>query len=166
LEELLDQNVRTSLLCSQAALPMLVQSRGSIVNIGSLASKVGARYLGGYSAAKHALAGLTGQLRLESAASGVHVGLVCPGPIRRSDAGERYRESSKVLPEQAAQPGGGARLRGLDPDHVARAVVKCVQKRSPEIILPGYLRLLIAIGNASPRLGDWLIVRFTSSKPS
>ncbi len=78
---LIDQNVLSALLCCQAALPLLKQSRGAIVNIGSLASKVGARYIGGYSIAKHALAGMTQQLRLELKPTGVHVGLVSPGPI-------------------------------------------------------------------------------------
>lgn len=89
LQELLDQNVFTALLCCQAGLPLLKESRGVIVNIGSLASKVGARYIGGYAIAKHALAGLTQQMRLELKPVGVHVGLVSPGPIQREDAGRR-----------------------------------------------------------------------------
>ncbi len=40
LDDLLQQNLFTALLCSQAALPMLQETGGVIVNIGSLASKV------------------------------------------------------------------------------------------------------------------------------
>ncbi len=81
MQELLDQNVLSTLLCSQAALPKLKVAKGAIVNIGSLASKVGARYIGGYSIAKHALAGLTQQMRLELKPTGVHVGLVSPPQV-------------------------------------------------------------------------------------
>lgn len=165
LDTLFRQNVTTALLCSQASLPLLAKSRGAIVNIGSLASKVGARYMGGYCIAKHALAGMTQQMRLELQGQGIHVGLVSPGPIRRADAGTRYTARAQDdLPGQAAAPGGGARVKGLAPEQVARAVLRCAERRSPDLVLPRHLRLLIAIGHALPRLGDWLLLKFTSSK--
>ena len=165
LSTLFEQNVLCTLRCSQAALPMLRESRGVIVNIGSLAAKVGARYLGGYPAAKHALAGLTQQMRLENQADGVHVALVNPGPIRRADAGTRYQASVDArLPPEASAPGGGTRVKGLPPQRVAQAVIRCIRKRQPDLVVPGHLRLLIAIGHAFPTLGDWLLLKFTSSK--
>ena len=166
LQELITLNVTTSLLCSQAAIPMLEETSGVIVNIGSLAGKVGARYIGGYSAAKHALAGLTQQLRLELRPRGIHVAMVSPGPIRRDDDGTRYESQvDATLPSQASAPGAGTRIKGLDPEVVAAAVLRCIQRRSPDIVLPGHLRVLIAIGHLFPRLGDWLLVRFTSTPP-
>jgi hypothetical protein len=164
LESLVRQNVTTALLCSQQMLPALKRTGGVIVNIGSLASKVGARYLGGYPAAKHALAGLTQQLRLELKPHGVHVALVSPGPIRRPDEGRRYAEAADGdLPAQAAKPGGGTRVKGIPPERVAAAVVRCIERRAADVILPGHLRILIAVGHAWPRLGDWLLLKFTSS---
>tara|TARA_R110002049_G_scaffold2750_10_gene22416 strand:+ start:50953 stop:51837 length:885 start_codon:yes stop_codon:yes gene_type:complete len=165
LEALIRQNVITALLCSQAATPMLEQQSGVIVNIGSLAGKVGARYIGGYAAAKHALTGMTQQMRLELRSRGIHVALVSPGPIRRTDEGNRYRAMvDESLPEQASAPGGGTRIKGLDPAAVAAAVLRCVERRSPDVILPGHLRVLVAIGHLIPRLGDWLLLKFTSTK--
>lgn len=165
LEYLWNQNVLAALLCSQAGIGRLEVSHGVIVNIGSLASKVGARYLGGYSIAKHGLAGMTSQLRLELKPRGVHVGLVSPGPIRRDDAGSRYQDQiDSGLPNQAAKPGGGTRIKGLTPEVVASAVLRCIDRRIPDIVLPKYLRPLIAIGDAFPRIGDWLLLKFTSSK--
>ena len=165
--ELVKQNVSTALLCSQAAIPMLEKSGGVIVNIGSLAAKVGARYLGGYSAAKHALAGLTQQMRLELHPRGIHVALVNPGPIRRDDEGTRYHERvDGNLPDQAARPGAGTRVKGLPPERVARAIFDCVRLRRVDVVLPGHLRILIAVGHAFPRLGDWLLLKFTSLKDS
>lgn len=167
LQELFKQNVTSALVCSQAALPAIKQTGGSIINVGSLASKVGARYIGGYAAAKHALAGLTQQLRLELKDEGVHVGIVCPGPIQRDDSGQRYNEQIDAsLPDQASRPGAGARIKGLPPEKVARAILKCAQRRSPEAILPAYVRIVVAIGTVLPRLGDWLLLKFTSSKSS
>lgn len=163
LRAIFEQNVVTTLQCSQAMLPLLESSGGSIVNIGSLAGKVGARYLGAYVAAKHALSGITQQMRLEWRDKGIHVAIVSPGPIRRPDEGTRYSDLAKgSLPEHATKPGGGTRVKGLPPERVAKAVLDCARKKRTDVILPGYLRLLITIGNASPRLGDWLLLKFTS----
>ncbi len=166
LRQLLETNLMATLLCSQACLPMLEQSRGVIVNIGSLASKVGARYLGGYPAAKHALAGLTQQMRLEWKPRGVHVGLLNPGPIQRQDAGSRYEKQVRAggeLPAQATRPGGGTCVKGLPPEQVANAVLRMIRRRTADVLLPGYLRPLVAVGHLWPRLGDWLLLKFTSS---
>jgi len=163
-EFLFRQNVITALLCSQKAIPALQMSGGVIVNIGSLASKVGARYIGGYAIAKHALAGMTQQLRLELKPRGIHVCLVSPGPIRREDSGQRYQASVEGLPTQAARPGGGTRVQGLPPERVAGAVLAAIRHRKPDVVLPRYLRLLIMLGHALPRFGDWLLLKFTSPK--
>jgi len=165
LRELIEQNVISALLCSQGAIKLLEKQAGVIVNIGSLAAKVGARYIGGYAIAKHALAGMTQQLRLELRPRGIHVALVNPGPIRREDSTNRYvSRVDSSLPAQAAAPGGGTRVKGLDPDIVAQKILQCVEKRAPDLVLPRHLRLLIAVGHLCPRLGDWLLLQFTSSK--
>ena len=163
-EFLFRQNVTTALLCSQNTIEALEKTGGVIVNIGSLASKVGARYIGAYAMAKHALAGMTQQLRLELKPRGIHVCLVSPGPIRRKDAGQRYQESIDGLPPQAAKPGGGTSVKGLPPERVADAVLAAIRRRKPDVVLPRYLRLLIMLGHASPRLGDWLLLKFTSPR--
>ena len=164
---IIQANVVPALLCSQAALASLEKSGGVVLNIGSLAGKVGARYLGGYPAAKHALAGLSQQMRLEWKSRGVHVGIINPGPIRRDDAGQGYAgrvSQDDRLPEQANRPGGGTRVKGQLPEVVAEKVVRMVLKRQADVMLPGHLRPLVAIGNLWPAFGDWLLLKFTSSK--
>lgn len=165
----IEANVVPTLNMSRAALPHLETTSGTIINIGSLAAKVGARFLGAYPASKHALAGLTQQMRLEWQSRGVHVGLLNPGPIRRDDAGNRYADQinqSAELPDQAKLPGGGTKVKGLDPARVAQAVLQMIRKRQPDRLLPAYLRPLVAIGHLCPPLGDWLLLRFTNTKKS
>jgi len=164
LRALFDVNVTSSLLCSQAALPLLRESRGTVVNIGSLAGKFGTRYMGGYCAAKHALAGLTQQMRLEWSEAGVHVALVHPGPIRRADSQPRYQVDAETLPASAKLPAGGARLRGLSPERVADEVLRCIRRRRTEVILPRHVRLLTCLAAAFPSLGDRLLLRFTGGR--
>lgn len=73
-------NVTATFLCTQAALPAMVErGSGRIVNIASVAARVGARYIAAYAASKHAVLGFTRCVAAEVAAFGVTANAVCPG---------------------------------------------------------------------------------------
>ena len=154
-------NFLSAVRTARAALPHVLQSRGHVVFIGSLASKSASRYLGAYPASKFPLAAYAQQLRLELGPQGLHVLLACPGPIRREDAGSRYDALASDLPEQARQPGGGVKLKGIDPDWLASRLLKACEYRQAELIVPARAKLLFAITQLWPRLGDWIITRMT-----
>ncbi|MCA9149988.1 MAG: SDR family oxidoreductase [Planctomycetales bacterium] len=140
----------------------LLRRGTSIVNIGSLASKIASPYLGAYPASKFAVAAYSQQLRMEWEPQGVHVLLACPGPLRRDDAGKRYDAIAADLPEAARRPGGGAQLNLLDPQVFSRQVVQaCVDKRL-ELVVPGKIRLLTALAQFFPRWADRTIRRKTT----
>ena len=66
-------------LLSRACLPgMYERSWGRIVNVASVAGKVGLKYGAAYAAAKHGLIGLTRTLALEGARKGVTANAICP----------------------------------------------------------------------------------------
>lgn len=150
-------NLLTAVRATRAAADHLLASGGHLVNIGSLASKTAAPYMAVYSAGKFPLAAYTHQLRLELGPRGVHVLLVCPGPIRRDDAGSRYDLQAESLPEEARQPGGGTKLEGLDPRGLAEQILRACERRRPELIVPRKARLLFTIAAAFPSLGDWIL---------
>jgi len=159
---LLELNLLATVRCVQAASKLLLASRGSIVNIGSLAGRSASRYLGAYPASKFALTAYTQQLRLELAEEGVHLLLVSPGPIRRADGGSRYQHSgSSELPPDAMKPGGGVKLKGIDPTYLAEKIVKSCQRRQPDLVVPGRARILFAIQQLFPRFGDWILSKMT-----
>ncbi len=161
---LLDTNLTSSLNAIQHFQPLVSSPGGTMVLIGSLASHFAPSYLGGYAMAKHALAGLAQQARLELASEGIHVLLACPGPIARSDAGTRYNElaTSDKLPPEALQPGGGTQIKQLEPQRLARDILKAAAQRKCEIIRPRKARLLLILSAIFPRLGDLLLKRNTS----
>jgi short-subunit dehydrogenase len=160
-QELWELNFLAAVRCTRALLPMLLESRGHIVQIGSLAAKGASKFLGAYPASKFALAAYSHQLRLELADRGVHVLLVCPGPIARDDAGQRYAEQSAELPESAKKPGGGVKLKGIPPEELAKKILRACERRQPELVIPGKAKLLFAINQLWPSLGDWITGRMT-----
>ena len=155
--ELLQLNFLGLVRCSRAALPHLTRSQGHLVNMGSLSSKVATPYLGAYPASKFAVAAYSQQLRLELQPKGVHVLLVCPGPISRQDSGPRYDQQADDLPARASGPGGGAKLRALSPDWVAARILRACRQRQPELVLPSKARLLFALAQLCPSWGDWIL---------
>jgi uncharacterized protein len=92
IEAMFHDNVICTWNTIRCCLDSLKRAQGTIVNIGSLAGLVSAPGMGGYCIAKSALTAMTRQLRLELTRDQVHVMLVCPGPIQRSDSGSRYQE--------------------------------------------------------------------------
>lgn len=66
-------------LCQAAGRPMLAQGRGKIINVASLLSFQGGIRVPAYTAAKHAVAGLTRALANEWAGRGVNVNAIAPG---------------------------------------------------------------------------------------
>jgi NAD(P)-dependent dehydrogenase (short-subunit alcohol dehydrogenase family) len=161
-QDLWELNFLATVRCTRGAAPLLLESGGHVVNIGSLASKTASRFLGAYPVSKHAVAAYSHQLRLELAPQGVHVLLVCPGPLARPDEGQRYTDQAQDLPNPARQPGGGAKLKTIPPDYMAQRILRACRRRQPELIVPLKARLLFAIAQLFPSLGDWIVRKMSA----
>lgn len=157
----LEINFLTAVATTQAALPHLLTSHGGIVNIASLAAKTSWPHLAPYVTSKAALAAYTSQLRYEFPDL-YSVLLVCPGPIRRDDAGNRYDDQTTGLPEAARRPGAGARIRGLDPEILAGKILIACIKRRRELVVPTKANWVFKISCLFPKFGDWIKRRYES----
>jgi short-subunit dehydrogenase len=160
--ELWEVNFLATAQVTLALADELLASRGHVVLMGSLASKVAPRYMGAYPASKFPLAAYAQQLRLAWSRHGPHVLLVCPGPIARAEANERYTDQSSGLPVSARRAGGGAKLRAIDPCWLAERILLACERRQTELIVPRKARFLFVLSQISPRLGDWLL-RWTTA---
>lgn len=159
-QEMFELNFLSVVHCTRALMPAIIENKGHIVNIGSLASKSASRFLGAYPATKFPVAAYSQQLRLELGEKGVHVLLACPGPIAREDSGHRYEDTD--VPESARKPGGGVKLKGLDPATLSSKILYACERRQLELVMPWKARLLFVISQISPNWGDWLIKKMTS----
>jgi NAD(P)-dependent dehydrogenase (short-subunit alcohol dehydrogenase family) len=77
----LDVNLTAPFVVSQAALPGLIERKGNIVNVASVAGLRGQAYSAAYCASKAGLVMLTKSMALELSKAKVRVNCVCPGGI-------------------------------------------------------------------------------------
>lgn len=160
-QQLWDLNFLALVRCTRAAVPHLLPRRGHIINIGSLAAKSASRWVGAYPATKHAVAAYSQQLRLELGDEGLHVLLVCPGPIERKDQRLYPLEGLEDIPDRARAAGAGVQVKAIPPQWLAQRVLRACEERKAELVVPGKARLLFALSQLWPSLGDWLVKKKT-----
>ncbi|MET0424623.1 MAG: SDR family NAD(P)-dependent oxidoreductase, partial [Actinoplanes sp.] len=140
-----DLNFFSAVRAIRAALPALVQSRGSIVNVGSVNGRLPAPRLVEYSAAKAALTSLTKALSEEFAPQGVRVNTVSPGP---------------VLTDTWSSPQRAERM-GMSVEQLVATVPKWMGLSTGQIIGPDEVAAVVALlasGKVPSVIGsDWLI---------
>jgi NAD(P)-dependent dehydrogenase (short-subunit alcohol dehydrogenase family) len=134
-----ETNVFGILRVCRATLPILRKQRsGRIVNVSSLAGRIGLPFQGLYSATKFAIEGLTESLRMEVKAFGIRVSLIEPGDFCTSftanrrvaddpcDAyGERFERALEAM--ESDETGGAP------PDRVARLLHRILRAPSPRL---------------------------------
>jgi len=113
-------NVRGSWLLSRAVLPhMRAAGGGSIVNIASVLSMVGARNRVAYAASKGAVMAMTKAMALDHAAENIRVNCICPGIVATEMVEKFNTDEAARRQREAMHPMG----RFGQPEEVASAAV-------------------------------------------
>ncbi len=121
----------------RAVLPrMLARRRGHIVNIASAAGRVGTPHAAMYSATKFAVVGLTEAVRREHEGSGVLFTVVLPSFVRT---------------ELIAGAGVPHWPPVASPEDVAEAVLRALDRGTPEVYVPRSARLAAVLPALLPR---------------
>jgi len=108
-EALVETNLRGIFFTSRCVLPSMIErKRGHIINIASIAGKVGSANRAVYCASKFGVVGFTESLAEEVRAYAIRVSVICPGST-----------DTRFSPSETA---GKARDRMLRPEDVAHAV--------------------------------------------
>ncbi|HEX6789883.1 MAG TPA: SDR family oxidoreductase [Candidatus Krumholzibacteria bacterium] len=142
---MIDVNLMSAVFCTRAVLPGMIQRReGRVVNIASTAAIRGYRHVAAYSAAKHALLGLTRSLAREVERDGVLVRAVCPGYTETDLLAESIRAASRRTgkSEQEIRARFESSNRGgrlVRTDEIAHAVAWLCGERAVDLSGAGFV---------------------------
>ncbi|HEX3707694.1 MAG TPA: SDR family NAD(P)-dependent oxidoreductase [Mycobacteriales bacterium] len=119
-----------------------MQARGSgvIVNMASIAGRIGAPGEAAYCASKFAVVGLSETVRAEVRASGVKVILIDPGPVATAFGEARGHPYDRDFPKPVSA------------ERVAKLTMRAVDRGTPEIFIPRWLRPALVFKNLCPPL--------------
>lgn len=122
-------NVTAQFLACRDMIPLMrAAGRGCIVNLSSVAARIGYPNRSAYAASKWAVLGLTASLAREVGTDGIRVNAILPGAVR----GERieaviaeYARANAVSPQEARQHylSHHATGRFVEPEEIARMIL-------------------------------------------
>ncbi|MCU4166348.1 SDR family oxidoreductase [Carboxylicivirga caseinilyticus] len=130
IKQLMDVNFWGTVYSTKYALPYLLEQKGSVVGVSSIAGYVGLPARTGYSSSKFAMHGFLEALRVENLKTGLHVLIAAPGftasNVRKAaltadgtNQGETPRKEEKMMTAEEVA------------SHMAKAIIK----RKPTLIL-------------------------------
>jgi short-subunit dehydrogenase len=131
---------------------MKQQGSGTIVNVSSVAGHIPIPFHGSYCGTKFAMNAIGKAARIELADAGINVLTVCPGYVKTGFAANAVRgaEAKRVR---------AASARGISVERVARAVLRGIQKRKREVVVPWTMHPAIKIYQLFPGLVDSVMAR-------
>src|SRR5207249_4298276 len=127
-ERIMRVNYLGTIYAMKAVLPgMIARGKGHIVNVASIAGRIGAPFEAAYSASKFAVAGLSEAVAIELGAKGIGVSIVNPGPVDTDFFEARGHPYARSTPKPVSA------------ERVARDVIAVVEKNKLEAYIPRWL---------------------------
>ncbi len=151
-ERLVEVNYLGTVHTVRHALPHLLAAAPShVVAVASSAGLIPHRLGSAYCASKAAVIQYMATLRLEVFDRGVGVTWVCPGAVRTP-----FFEGSNLDPETDLPLLARLLVRTLEPEEVARATVRAVERNRREVVVPAAVWFFAWTRRLAPGLADWV----------
>ena len=152
--KVMDVNFFGSLFCTKAAIDSLIERRGMIIVMESLAGVAPLLGRTGYCASKHALHGLFTTLRSEISDSGVHIMIVCPGFVETNLQTRALGGDGQVTTHPQSVVG-----KPTSAARVAEEIYAGALKRKQLLVLTPVGKLSYWINRLAPKLYERIMAR-------
>ena len=155
IRRLMDVNFMGSVYCTKAALPYIIERKGTLVGVSSTAGYRGLPGRSGYSASKFALQGWLESLRTELSDLGVHVMWVSPGFTASNIRNAALNSQGHT---QGESPVDESKL--MSAETCAKYILNAIEKRKRVLVLTFTGKLTVFLNKFFPSLTDKLIHRY------
>ena len=152
--KVMEVNFFGSLHCTKAAIDSLVERKGNIIVIESLAGIAPLLGRTGYCASKHALHGFFTSLRSEIRSSGVNIMLVCPGFVETRLQTRALGGDGRVTTHPQSVVG-----KPVSPESVAEEIYKGLLKKKQLLVLTSVGKFAYWINRFAPKLYEIIMAR-------
>ena len=154
IRRVMDVNFFGAVNATSAALPTLLDRRGRIVTISSVAGIAPLASRTGYSASKHALHGLFDSMRAELRGTGVSVTVVCPHFVN-TRIGDRALGGDGGAPTMPRTTTGKA----VEAGDVAAAIIDAAVRRRRMLLYPRDAKVSYAVARLAPGLYERMMAK-------
>lgn len=160
IKNLMDVNFWGTVYCTKYALPHLLEVKGSVVGVISIAGFKGLPARTGYSSSKFAVYGFLDTLRVEHLHDGLHVMIFAPG---FTTSNIRHTALTADGSQQGETPRDEAKM--MSAEEVAARMAKGIIRRKSQIVLTPIGKLLVVLNKFFPRLVDILEYNYMKQEP-
>ncbi len=160
IKSVMDINFWGTVYCTKYALPHILETKGSIVGISSIAGIVGLPARTGYSASKFAMKGFLDTLRVENLKTGVHVLMVYPGFTASNIRNTALTANGTV---QGESPRNEEKM--MSAEEVAAHVYRAVKRRKRSLILTLEGKFTAIVSKFFPSLMDKIVYNHMAKEP-
>lgn len=160
IRQLMGINFWGTVYCTKYALPHLLETKGSVVGISSIAGYKGLPGRTGYSASKFAMHGFLETLRIENMKKGLHVLIACPGFTASNIRNTALNEKGMVQGESPRDEG-----KMMSAEEVARHIANAIAKRKDRLTLTFQGRLTVILNKFFPKFMDKQVYNHMAKEP-
>lgn len=154
IRKVMDVNFFGSVNCTRAALPGLLQSRGQLIVISTVAGFAPLVGRTGYAASKHALHGFFDTLRAELKATGVGVLIACPGFARTGLVESAMGGDGRPVAQEKKTLG-----RESTPEEVAEELFRAATADRRLVVMTPVGKLSRIISRLTPAVYERIMIR-------
>jgi len=160
IQQVMDINFWGTVYCTKYALPYLLESKGSVVGVSSVAGYKGLPGRTGYSASKFAMHGFLEVVRIENLKKGLHVLIACPG---FTSSNIRFTALGKDGSLQGETPLDESKL--MTSEEVSQHIYKAVVKRKRSIVLTSLGKSTVLLNKFFPAFMDKMVFNHFAKEP-
>lgn len=152
IKQVMNINFWGTVYCTKYAIPYLIETKGTVVGVSSIAGFKGLPGRSGYSASKFAVNGFLESLRIENLKTGLNVLLACPGFTASNIRNVALNNQAKSQGETSM-----VEENMMSAEKVAKKIIDGIEAHKRQLVMTSQGNLTVFLQKFFPKLLDKLV---------